>query len=45
MTKHRIPAIITASLMLAGVCGHVPQAENSFGIALTAFAEGDEPEY
>lgn len=45
MTKHRIPAIITASLMLAGVCGHVPQAGNSFGTALTAFAEGDEPEY
>lgn len=45
MTKHRIPAIITASLILAGVCGHVPQAGNPFGTALTAFAEDDETEY
>ena len=45
MTKHRIPAIITASLILAGVCGHVPQAGNPFGTTLTAFAEDDETEY
>ena len=45
MTKHRILAIITASLILAGVCGHVPQAGNPFGTALTASAEDDETEY